>query len=168
MPEVFIGAGSNVEPRRHLGAGLRALAERFGPLRLSPVYRNSPVGFDGDDFLNLVIAFETAEPVEEVAASLAAIEDAHGRSRQGVKFAPRTLDLDLLLYGDLVTVTDGLQLPREEITEYAFVLKPLADLAGEERHPVLGRSYAELWENFDGARHPLIPVEGDFAAEATL
>lgn len=168
MPEVFIGAGSNVEPRRHLGAGLRALAERFGLLRLSPVYRNSPVGFEGDDFLNLVIAFETDEPVEEVASALAAIEDAHGRSRQGVKFAPRTLDLDLLLYGDLVTDGEAFQLPRDEITEYAFVLKPLADLAGEALHPVLGRSYAELWENFDGARHPLTRVEGDFAAEATL
>jgi len=168
MPEVFVGAGSNVAPRRHLGAALRGLAEQFGLLRLSPVYRNSPVGFAGDDFLNLVIAFDTGDPVTEVAAALAAIEAANGRERGAAKFAPRTLDLDLLLYGDLVTDADGIQLPRDEITRYPFVLKPLADLAGERLHPVLGRSYAELWENFDGERHSLVRVAGDFAAEVAL
>lgn len=168
MPEVFVGAGSNVEPRRHLGAGLRGLATRFGLLRLSPVYRNRPVGFAGEDFLNLVIAFETEEPVEEVAATLAAIEAANGRARGEAKFAPRTLDLDLLLYGDLVLDTGGIQLPRDEIIKYSFVLKPLADLAGERLHPVLGQSFAELWEHFDGARHPLVRVPGDFAAEVAL
>ena len=168
MPEVFVGAGSNVEPRRHLGAGLRGLAEQFGLLRLSPVYRNSPVGFAGEDFLNLVIAFATDDPVEEVAAALAAIEAANGRVRGAAKFAPRTLDLDLLLYGDLVIDADGIQLPRDEITRYPFVLKPLADLAGERLHPVLGRSFAELWEHYDGERHPLERVPGDFAAEVAL
>lgn len=165
MPEVFIGAGSNMAPRRHLAAGLKALAERFGVLRLSPVYRNSPVGFDGADFLNMVIAFDTDDSVEEVAAALAAIEAAHGRTRGEAKFAPRTLDLDLLLYGDLVANAGGLQLPRDEITRYPFVLKPLADLAGEYLHPVLGRSFAELWRQFDGAHHPLERVPSDFLTE---
>lgn len=168
MPEVFVGAGSNVEPRRHLGAGLRGLAEQFGLLRLSPVYRNSPVGFTGEDFLNLVIAFDTEDPLEDVAAALAAIETANGRVRGEAKFAPRTLDLDLLLYGELVLEAGGIQVPRDEITKYPFVLKPLADLAGERLHPVLGRSYAELWKQFDGERHPLVRVEGDFAAEVAL
>ncbi|NGX16115.1 2-amino-4-hydroxy-6-hydroxymethyldihydropteridine diphosphokinase [Wenzhouxiangella sp. XN24] len=168
MPEVYIGAGSNVEPRRHLGLGLRALAERFGVLRLSPVYRNSPVGFSGEDFLNLVIAFETEDDVHEVVAALGAIEAAHGRVRGEEKFAPRTLDLDLLLYGDLVIDEHGVQLPRDEITRYPFVLRPLADLAGDRIHPVLGRSFSELWGTYDGARHPLTRVEGDFAAEVAL
>jgi len=148
MPEVFIGAGSNIEPRRHLGAALRALAERFGILRLSPVYRNSPVG--------------------EVAAALGAIEAANGRTRTEAKFAPRTLDLDLLLYGDFVGEADGVELPRDEITRYSFVLRPLADLAGERLHPALGQSFAQLWESFDSAKHPLTRVEGDFAAEVAL
>jgi 2-amino-4-hydroxy-6-hydroxymethyldihydropteridine diphosphokinase len=166
MPEVFVGAGSNIEPRRHLAAGLVALARHFGILRLSPVYRNSPVGFDGEDFLNMVVAFDTDETVGEVAARLAAIELAHGRTRTEARFSPRTLDLDLLLYGDLVTAAGDVQLPRDEITRYPFVLKPLADLAGERLHPVLGRSFGELWEAFDAAGHPLVRVEADFTAEA--
>jgi 2-amino-4-hydroxy-6-hydroxymethyldihydropteridine diphosphokinase len=168
MPEVFVGAGSNIEPRAHLGAGLRALAERYGLLRLSPVYRNQAVGFAGEDFLNLVIGFETEEPVGELAAALAAIEAANGRRRGEEKFAPRSLDLDLLLYGDAAGVIDGVELPRDEITRYAFVLKPLADLAGDQPHPVLGKTYNELWEEFDTARHPLERVTGDFAAEVAL
>lgn len=168
MPEVFIGAGSNLAPRRHLGAALRALAARFGILRLSPVYRNRPVGFEGEDFLNMVIGFESEETVGEIASALGAIEADNGRTRSEAKFAPRTLDLDMLLYGDFVGEADGVQLPREEITRYAFVLKPLADLAGEQRHPQLGRSFAELWEDFDGSSHPLTRVEGDFAAEVAL
>jgi 2-amino-4-hydroxy-6-hydroxymethyldihydropteridine diphosphokinase len=167
MPEVFIGAGSNVDPARHLRAGLRALAERYGLLRISPVYRNSAVGFAGEDFLNMVIAFETGEPVGEVVAGLAAIEAANGRRRGEQKFAPRTLDLDLLLYGELVGEFDGIELPRDEITRYAFVLRPLADLAGERRHPVLGRSFAELWAEFEGEAHPMTRVGAEFAWEAT-
>lgn len=165
MPEVFIGAGSNVAPRRHLAAGLKALAEHFGVLRLSPVYRNSPVGFDGEDFLNMVVAFETDAPVGEVAAALAGIEAANGRTRGEAKFAPRTLDLDLLLYGDLVADDGTLQLPRDEITSYPFVLKPLADLAGERMHPVLGQNFAALWRQFDGARHHMERVDSSFLTE---
>jgi 2-amino-4-hydroxy-6-hydroxymethyldihydropteridine diphosphokinase len=166
MPEVYVGAGSNIAPERHLAAGLRALAARYGVLRLSPVYRNSPVGFEGADFLNMVIAFETDAPVTEVAGALARIEAANGRSRSEEKFAPRTLDLDLLLYGELVLSTDGVQVPRDEITRYAFVLRPLAELAGELRHPVLGRSFADLWAGFNQAQHALARVELNFVEEA--
>jgi len=167
MPEVYIGAGSNVDPRRHLRAGLVALADRYGLLRVSPVYRNSAVGFAGDDFLNLVIGLETDEPVGEVARYLGEVEAANGRTRTEEKFSPRTLDLDLLLYGNLVGEFDGVELPRSEITRYAFVLKPLADLVPEARHPVEGATYADLWAGFDVSRHPLERVSVDFTEESS-
>ncbi len=167
MPEVYIGAGSNVDPRRHLRAGLVALADRYGLLKVSPVYRNSAVGFAGDDFLNLVIGFETDEPVGDVVRYLGDVEAANGRTRTEEKFSPRTLDLDLLLYGNLVGEFDGVELPRSEITRYAFVLKPLADLVPEARHPVEGATYADLWASFDVSRHPLERVAVDFTEESS-
>lgn len=148
MPEVYVGAGSNVRPETHLRRALVALADRYGVLRLSPVYENSPVGFDGDDFLNLVIGFDTDEDVAAVTACFSEVEAANGRERGEARFGPRTLDLDLLLYGDMVD-EDGLGIPRDEILEYAFVLKPLSELVPDRRHPVDGRSYAELWSAFD-------------------
>ncbi|MEJ2516212.1 MAG: 2-amino-4-hydroxy-6-hydroxymethyldihydropteridine diphosphokinase [Gammaproteobacteria bacterium] len=162
MHEVYIGAGSNVEPERHLRAGVTALAERYGVLRLSPVYRNSAVGFSGDDFLNMVVAFDTDDTVAELADFLGEVEAASGRNRTDEKFAPRTLDLDILLYGDFVGDAGGMQLPRPEITSYAFVLKPLADLAPDMPHPGKGTSFAELWNGFDASGHPLQPVTLDF------
>ena len=160
VTEVYVGAGSNVEPERHLRAALIALADRYGVLRLSPLYENQPVGFDGDNFLNLVIAFDTDDDIVAVNASLAKIEAASGRARASGKFAPRTLDLDLLLYGDLAD-PEGAGIPRDEILEYAFVLKPLADVAPDEIHPEEGVSYAELWRRFSGERGGLREVPLD-------
>jgi 2-amino-4-hydroxy-6-hydroxymethyldihydropteridine diphosphokinase len=137
-----------VDPERHLRDALIALADRYGVLRLSPLYENRPVGFDGDDFLNLVIAFDTDDDIAAVNASLAEIEAASGRSRESGKFSPRTLDLDLLLYGDLAD-PEGAGIPRDEILEYAFVLKPLAELCPDGEHPVAKRSFADLWSAFD-------------------
>ena len=148
MPEIYVGAGSNVDPELHLGRALIALADRYGVLRLSPLYENSPVGFDGDDFLNLVIAFETDEYIPAVNASLAAIEAASGRTRDTGKFSPRSLDLDLLLYGDL-SDPEVAGIPRGEILEYAFVLKPLSELCPDGEHPVVKRTFADLWSAFD-------------------
>lgn len=157
--EVYVAAGSNVDPERHLMDGLRALAETFGVLRLSPVYRNAPVGFDGDDFLNMVVGFHTDSAIGAVAAELERIEAQAGRVRGEEKFGPRTLDLDLLLFGDAVTESDGVQVPRDEIVRYAFVLRPLADIAGDRVHPVEARTFAELWSGFDQASHRLEAVD---------
>lgn len=159
MTEVFVAAGSNVEPERHLRAALESLADKFGVLRLSPVYRNAAVGFDGDDFLNMVIGFDTDAGIEAVASELARIEADAGRVRGEEKFAPRTLDLDLLLHGDSVLESGGIQVPRDEIMEYAFVLRPLADIAGDRVHPAEARTFAELWAGFEQSDHRLEPVD---------
>lgn len=146
MTKVFVSIGSNVEPERHVAVALSGMRERFGDIEVSPVYRTAAVGFDGEDFLNLVVAFDTDRSVETVDAELDTIEAAAGRSRNAARFAPRTLDLDLLLFGDAIIERDGIRVPRKELVKYAFMLKPLVDIAGVRRHPKDGRSFAELLE----------------------
>jgi len=159
MTEVYIGVGSNVEPLVHLRTAAAGLADSYGLLRLSPVYRNSAVGFEGDDFYNLVIAFETDEPLADVVATLEAIENANGRHRGEEKFAARTLDLDLLLFGDAVGEFAGTQVPRDEITRYDFVLKPLLDLSPELANPATGQALAEVWDGFEQGDERLTRVD---------
>lgn len=141
----WISLGSNQQRERSLRAAVSALTERFGPLTLSPVYESAAEGFVGAPFLNLVAGIRTSIPVGQLRETLRGIEVANGRRRGAARFAPRTLDLDLLTYGDQVGEIDGYQLPRDEILTYAFVLGPLADVAPQERHPTTGHTYAELW-----------------------
>lgn len=158
VAEVFVGVGSNIDPGRNVRHGLHLLDERFGRVRRSPVYRSRAVGFNGDDFLNLVVAFETGMAPPAVVQALRCIESHAGRQRDTSGLRSRTLDLDLLLYGAEVIEADGFRLPRPEILEYAFVLKPLADMVGEMRHPELGRTFSELWAAFDSPGQALTVV----------
>ena len=159
MARVYLGIGSNIDRERNIVAGLEAVSGLLGELRLSPVYDSSAVGFDGQPFLNLVVAAETALPVGELARRLRAIEFAHGRAPDATRFSSRRLDIDILLYGALVETTDGVELPRGEILENAFVLRPLADLAGDELHPLAGRSYSALWADYVNPRQRLWRVD---------
>jgi 2-amino-4-hydroxy-6-hydroxymethyldihydropteridine diphosphokinase len=145
MARAYISIGSNIEPAVNVLAALRLLAAAFGPLRCSSVYRTPAVGFEGDDFLNMVVGLDTDEAPRALGARLRVFEDERGRQRGGARFSARTLDLDVLTWGDTVLEDGKLVLPRPEITEQAFVLGPLAEIAGAERHPVLQRPYAELW-----------------------
>lgn len=145
MPQVYVSIGSNVGRERNIRGGVRALVERFGGIVLSSVYQTPAEGFDGDDFYNLVARFETEEPIEAVREALSAIEGRHGRTRNHVRYGPRTLDIDILLYGDLIRREGRFDVPRREIVERAYVLCPLAELAPAGRHPETGECFADLW-----------------------
>jgi 2-amino-4-hydroxy-6-hydroxymethyldihydropteridine diphosphokinase len=162
MAKVYVSIGSNIERDANIRGGVADLQKYFGELELSRVYESESVGFDGDNFYNLVAAFDTDEEVLTVARILHDIENDHGRTREGPRFSSRTLDIDMLLYDDVVLQEGKLELPRDEITKNAFVLWPLAEIAPDLKHPVLQKSYAELWEAFDKNKQPLWPVEFEF------
>jgi len=153
--DVYVSAGSNIEPAENLQLAARELTRRFGRLHISPVYENAAVGFSGDAFLNCVFAFASELPPAAVVEVLEELHELAGRVRGAESFAPRTLDLDLLLYGDLIMPERPVRVPRDDITQYAFVLRPLADLAPELRHPVLGVTMAQLWAEFPGRDEPM-------------
>lgn len=159
MPQVYVSIGSNIERDQHIRAALVALRENFGALSVSTIYQTRAVGFEGEDFYNLVAGFTTEKDVHSVATALHAIEADQGRLRGAGKFAARTLDIDLLFYDDLVVNEPGLKLPRAEIIRYAFVLGPLAEIAGAQLHPTLGKSFATLWAEFAGDKTDLRPVQ---------
>ncbi|MBL6987261.1 MAG: 2-amino-4-hydroxy-6-hydroxymethyldihydropteridine diphosphokinase [Methylobacter sp.] len=149
MTRGYISIGSNIDKDKHIPASLRALEQTFGELTISSIYESEPVGFTGDAFYNLVVGFDSDLEVRAVAKQLRQIELDNGRTRDSRKFAARTLDLDLILYGDLIINDGRLQIPRDEIEHYAFVLEPLAEIAPTLKHPISQLSYAELWAKFD-------------------
>ena len=140
-------------------AAIAALRQHFGTLRLSRVYENRAIGFDGAPFYNLVAAFDTTEPPAALVNILHAIEQVQGRVRGPDKFSARSIDLDLLLYDQLVCDEPSLRLPRDEIRDYACVLGPLAELLPDSVHPETGETFAKMWARFPQSRQPLVPVE---------
>jgi 2-amino-4-hydroxy-6-hydroxymethyldihydropteridine diphosphokinase len=155
MARVYLSLGSNQEPQRYLRAALGELRARFGTLAVSPAYRSAAVGFDGADFINLAVGLDTDLAPTALNDWLHALEDRHGRRRDVPRYADRTLDVDIVLYDDLVTEGPGhLQIPRKEL-RHAFVLKPIADIAPDLRHPLSKRTMAELWADFPQEREPL-------------
>ncbi len=159
MPAVFLGVGSNIERERYIVAGLDALAGLFGELALSPVYDSQAIGFQGQPFLNMVVGIDTVLSPGALSRRLRHIEVEHGRPAKATRFSPRQLDIDILTYGQLTGTVEGVELPRPEILENAFVLRPLADLAGGQRHPLAGKSYAELWQAYDRESQSLVRVD---------
>jgi len=149
MAEVFLSLGSNVDREMHIHKALDEIGRLFGPLTVSSVYESEAVGFRGDPFFNLVVGFRSRLPAGEIARMLREIEIAHGRTVESRKFEPRTLDIDLIIYGDQVGEEEGLKLPRDEIAKYAFMLEPLAEIAPGFTYPGLERNFGQLWEDFD-------------------
>jgi 2-amino-4-hydroxy-6-hydroxymethyldihydropteridine diphosphokinase len=158
MARVYVSIGSNIDREKNIETAVRELNDSYGPLMLSTVYESEPVGFDGNDFLNLVAGFDTDSPIETVITRLRAIEKACGRERQNNNDDSRTLDIDLLVYGDLSRHDDEIDIPREEIGHHAFVLLPLAEIAPEHRHPETGIPFGKMWSSFRGGEQQLWPA----------
>ena len=155
----YLSLGSNIDREKNILACLDALAEHFGELIISPVYESESVGFAGDSFYNLVVGIDSALSVGELAVIMRDIETANKRSRTGPKFGPRTLDIDILTCGELSGLVDGVALPRDEVTENAFVLLPLVDVAPNEKHPVSGKAYCDIATNFKGSEQKLWRID---------
>jgi len=162
MAKIYISIGSNIDAEKNIRLAIHALQEHYGKLILSSVYESEAVGFDGDNFLNLVVALKTDEDVHTVAAILRKIEDDNGRDRSGPRFSARSVDLDLLLYDDLIINENGLELPRDEITKNAFVLLPLEEIAPQLIHPLTGKTMCDHWISFDQDSQKLWVIDFKF------
>jgi 2-amino-4-hydroxy-6-hydroxymethyldihydropteridine diphosphokinase len=159
MTVIYLSLGSNVNRHKHILAALDALTATFGELNVSSVYESKSIGFDGSDFFNLVVGAQTDLSITDLSEILKRIEDDNGRKRSGPKFSPRTLDIDILTYGDFVGVENGIELPRAEITKNAFVLLPLAEIAPQVLHPHLQKNYHDLWQDYDQASQSLWSID---------
>ncbi|MCP3673091.1 MAG: 2-amino-4-hydroxy-6-hydroxymethyldihydropteridine diphosphokinase [Gammaproteobacteria bacterium] len=146
--QVFLGIGSNIDKENAIPEALVILENQFGKLVISPTFESESVGFNGDNFYNLVVSFYTAFSLQEVVSRYKAIEDQLGRDRSGPKFSARSLDIDPLLYGDLIC-DEPVELPRGEVLENAYVLWPLSILAPDHKHPLTGRSFSDHWQSYD-------------------
>ena len=155
MTRAYLSLGSNIKPEQHLRAAIDALHAQFGDLLVSSVYRTEAVGFDGPAFLNMAVGLDTDWTPEDLDDWLHALEDREGRRRDVERYSSRTLDIDIILFGDLIVHGSGhLQIPRDEL-KHAFVLAPLAEIAPFARDPHSGKSMAELWRAH--AQHDLAP-----------
>ena len=153
MAQVYIGIGSNIDKHLHIPQVLQELKLQFGKIDISPLYQTPAVGFEGEDFYNLVVGLSTPMTPHQLHKTLREIEAHHQRVRLTEnQFISRTLDLDQLLYDDLQIKDDLLQIPNPDILDYAFVLKPLADIAANAMHPSLHKSIQQLWDEFDKSR----------------
>jgi len=144
MASIYLSIGSNIEPEFYFQQCATALQETFTHPVWSPIYRSAAVGMDGDDFLNAVVQTHTDQSIELTIKLLKQIELDNGREHDTNKFTSRTLDVDLLLYDDVVLDSAILTLPRAELITAAYVLKPLADLSPNGVHPILDKTYTAL------------------------
>ncbi len=148
MTRVYLSIGSNIEREFNIRSSVSQLQELFAPLTLSSVYQSKAVGFQGSDFYNFALGFDTAASLSHIQSALRGIEAAHGRRRGTNKYSSRPLDIDLLLFGDLVRHSDDIDIPRHEIMQYAFVLLPLSEIAADVVHPETAQTIGQMWRDF--------------------
>jgi 2-amino-4-hydroxy-6-hydroxymethyldihydropteridine diphosphokinase len=159
MSHVYVAIGSNINPEENIGKAARELRSLFPDARFSSWYRNRAVGFDGDDFVNGVVGFTTDLPLRAVTERLHAIEALCGRPRNAPRWAPRAMDLDVLLYDNVVCAEPTMTLPRPDLLKRPYMLGPLAEIAPEVVHPTAGLTIGELWQRFDRAAHAMTRID---------
>lgn len=155
LSDIYLGLGSNIEPEKNLSLAVHELRNKYGELKVSSVYRSAALGFEGDDFLNLVVGLRSDDGPTEICQEIERLHNVAGRSRGSQKWAARPLDIDLLLYNDEVIDERPVRVPRSDVLEYSFVLRPLAELAPDLVHPATGKTILAHWQEFDAASHPL-------------
>lgn len=157
MAQVFVGIGSSIDRQNNISLGIKALQLAFGEISLSPIYESEAVGFTGCHFYNLVVCFNSTLSPQAIIKQLKDIEIQQGRPVKAIKFAPRTLDLDLLLHDQLID--PDIDLPRAEILTNAFVLQPLSQLAPSLKHPILNETYQSLWDKYPKTKQKLWQID---------
>ena len=145
MPEVAVSLGANIDRESNIRAAMSGLIAFYPGALFSPVFESKAVGFEGPDFFNLAGIFYSDLEAPDLVTQLREIEAKLGRTRDGSVMGSREMDIDLLLYGDQILYAQGIDVPRHEILECAHVLKPLSLIWPDQRHPVNGLTYSELW-----------------------
>lgn len=158
---VYVSLGSNLDREAMIRVAVTALRRHFGKVTVSPVYDTVSVGFAGNNFLNLVVGLDTDLGLESVMGIFREIEDRLGRDRSLPRYGNRLIDLDILTYGEFVIHEGRLRIPRPEILEQAYVLRPLRDIAGNESHPENGETYQALWQRMENSATDLRPFSID-------
>ena len=156
--KVFIGIGSNLDKIKNIKSCLSKIKNDYKNVKLSPVYETKSMGFDGPNFYNLVCSFNTTEDIYKLKEKLNKIELDHGRNLNETKYSSRTLDIDILYYDNLILADDKIKIPRKEIIEYDFVLRPLIDIDAEFIHPVLLIPNNKIEEKYDIKKHIIAEV----------
>lgn len=155
---VYLGIGSNIEPHKNVTKACEMLSQEFSQVRFSRIFESEAVGFDGDNFLNLVAEADTYLSLDELIDSLKNLEIQLGRKKGAEKFSSRVIDIDILLYGERVC-NQPIVLPRPEIRDNAYVLWPLSELAKDLAEPGGKHTYGQLWQNFDQRKQNLHPLD---------
>ncbi|PCJ16631.1 MAG: 2-amino-4-hydroxy-6-hydroxymethyldihydropteridine diphosphokinase [SAR86 cluster bacterium] len=162
MTVLALSVGSNINATQNIRVALAELNLEFGKTVCSTVFESEAIGFKGDNFLNLVLLVETDKELSGIASFLKQLEDNLGRDRSQEKFSGRPIDVDILLYGNDNGLSCSIDLPRPEITKNAFVLQPLAELLPNQVHSPTGKTFAQLWNEYDKSSQKLWPIDFDW------
>ena len=157
--QVYVGIGSNIDKVKNIRGCLSYLKDFFGEIKISPIYKSKAIGMEGNDFYNLVVRFKTNLGIKAIESKLREIEYHFGRKRDQLPHTPRTLDIDLLLFGNLISEKHNI--PRGDITNYSFVLKPLYDIEPDLIHPTAGEKVSILWKKFDKSMQSIQSLESN-------